>query len=240
MNAELHCGDCLEFMRGMKTGSVNLVLTDPPFASSTPSAQDNGTRKWAWRRSYADFNPTQRWWDLIAMELGRVMSADAQIYVFCDSKAYSVVYPTIYEITTGVVQALVWDKGRQVLGKHYRYQTEFIIYGRNKESLPLTNDHSNILKFTPVYNKEHSSEKPLDLISFLVNNSTTTGQVVFDPFMGSGPTGVACVNLGRSFVGVEIDPEHFSNAEKRIVAARFQPQLMTCATAPVIQGELPR
>lgn len=70
---------------------------------------------------------------------------------------------------------------------------------------------------------EHPSPKPLDLIMWLVE--TTSAQTILDPFMGSGTTGVACVKLNRNFIGIEINPDYFAIAQRRIADAQKQPAL---------------
>jgi site-specific DNA-methyltransferase (adenine-specific) len=72
---------------------------------------------------------------------------------------------------------------------------------------------------------EHPTQKPLPLLMDLVSLFSFAGDVVLDPFMGSGTTGVACVRLGRKFVGIEVDPHHFETACKRISGAYAQPDM---------------
>ena len=75
----------------------------------------------------------------------------------------------------------------------------------------------NVLQINNIIgNKKHPTEKPVELMEILIDNSTRGGDVVLDPFMGAGSTGVACKNLGRNFIGVEIDERYFKIAEERI------------------------
>jgi site-specific DNA-methyltransferase (adenine-specific) len=80
--------------------------------------------------------------------------------------------------------------------------------------------NSNVLFFdkpnTTTLYRNHPFQKPVDLLEFLIKVYTDEGGVVLDPFMGSGSTGVACKNLNRNFIGIEIDPEHFASAKSRI------------------------
>ena len=69
---------------------------------------------------------------------------------------------------------------------------------------------------------EHPTQKPLEIIRTWVENSCPEGGIVLDPFMGSGTTGVACVQTGRNFIGIEIEPKYFEIAEKRIAEAQLQ------------------
>jgi len=76
---------------------------------------------------------------------------------------------------------------------------------------------NNLIEFSSqVRNKKHETQKPLGLMELLLETFTTDGQVVIDPFMGSGTTGVACKNLNRNFIGIELDEEYFKIAKKRI------------------------
>jgi site-specific DNA-methyltransferase (adenine-specific) len=91
----------------------------------------------------------------------------------------------------------------------------------------------NLISFVPhnrqkfnknEYNVKHPTVKPVELMEYLLNLTTNEGDIVLDPFMGSGTTGVACVNLGRRFIGIEKEPEYFAISEKRIAAAQNEPK----------------
>ena len=69
-------------------------------------------------------------------------------------------------------------------------------------------------------NENHPTEKPIDLLEQFINNSTEKNAVVFDGFMGSGSTGVACINTNRDFIGIELDENYFNIAKKRIEEAK--------------------
>lgn len=90
-----------------------------------------------------------------------------------------------------------------------------------------------------IYPPEHPFEKPLSLIERLVRIYTNPGDTIFDPFMGSGTIGVACMRLGRNFIGAEIDPGYFAIAEKRIAQAAAQPLLFVVEKQPEeVQGAM--
>ncbi len=80
---------------------------------------------------------------------------------------------------------------------------------------------------------DHPSPKPLRLMRWLIENSTSPDDVIFDPFMGSGTTGVAALQLGRRFIGCEIDPKYFAIAESRIQSAALRPALLHVAQQSV-------
>ena len=76
--------------------------------------------------------------------------------------------------------------------------------------------YADIIKANRTGNKLHPTEKPVDLLELFIKNSSDENAVVFDGFMGSGSTGVACVNTNRQFIGIELDPQYFEIAKKRI------------------------
>ena len=71
----------------------------------------------------------------------------------------------------------------------------------------------------------HPTQKPVTLLKAIIEDYTNESDTIFDPFMGSGTTGVACVQTGRNFIGIEIDPDYFKIAERRIKEAQMQPRL---------------
>ena len=95
----------------------------------------------------------------------------------------------------------------------------------------------NVLRLFPPRKENHPNEKPIRLVEIFINNHTLPHDTVLDPFMGSGTTGVACVNLGRKFIGIEIDPDYFEIACRRIREAYQQPWLFEDQPQPK-QGEL--
>jgi site-specific DNA-methyltransferase (adenine-specific) len=73
--------------------------------------------------------------------------------------------------------------------------------------------------------RQHPTPKPLDVVKTITHNFSLPSGIVLDPFMGSGTTGVACVQTGRNFIGIEIDPNYYAIAEKRIAEAQLQTRL---------------
>ncbi len=84
----------------------------------------------------------------------------------------------------------------------------------------------------------HPCPKPIQYAQWLVSRAAEMGQTVIDPFMGSGTTGVACANLGRKFIGIEIEPKYFDIACRRIEQAYKQPRLFKDEPVKAVQGEM--
>lgn len=73
-----------------------------------------------------------------------------------------------------------------------------------------------VLEFKKTNNKLHPTQKPVDMIEFMISKFSDKGDVILDPFMGSGSTAVACINTNRSFIGIEIDNDYFNIAKERV------------------------
>ena len=113
---------------------------------------------------------------------------------------------------------LVWDKGNVTPNRYYMQGFECILMLRKGGAKNINNlGSSNILKVPNIIgNKTHPTEKPIDLMRILIENSTQPNEIVLDPFMGSGSTMIACLNTNRKGIGIELDERYFSIAKNRI------------------------
>jgi site-specific DNA-methyltransferase (adenine-specific) len=98
----------------------------------------------------------------------------------------------------------------------YADKTEFVIFACKGKSTLRGFRSNNVLEFDRTGNKHHPTEKNVEMIKLFIEKSSDEGNVVLDPFMGSGTTGVACKNLGRHFIGIELDEQYYKIGEKRI------------------------
>lgn len=121
------------------------------------------------------------------------------------------------------------------MGMPWRNQHELICYGRRRNAGRLTGGYGNVLKARRSGNENHPTEKPVSLIEGILKN--VCDGVVLDPFMGSGTTAVACMQLGRKFIGVEIEERYFNIAVERITNAQRQAKLFD--DKPVSRPETP-
>lgn len=115
-------------------------------------------------------------------------------------------------------QLLVWDKGNAVANRYYMNSTEYILMLRKGNAKDINNRGTkNILRIPNILgNKNHPTEKPISLMEILITNSSSKDDVVLDPFIGTGATGLACIESCRKFVGIEIDRKYYDIAVKRI------------------------
>lgn len=125
--------------------------------------------------------------------------------------------------------SVIWDKLNPGLGLRFRRQHEMILVahkqgGRlawNRDVAPIP----NIIAMSPPRDRVHPNEKPVALMQRLINAMSVKGDIVCDPFMGGGTTGVAAVTLCRQFIGIELDPAHFDIACRRVSDALSRPRL---------------
>ena len=115
----------------------------------------------------------------------------------------------------------IWDKGNGIASMYER-----IIERNGQKNYKIFRKYSIDNKVRAMLSRdvytEHPSQKPIQLMRMLVEKFTNPGDTILDPFMGSGTTGVACVQTGRNFIGIEIEPKYFEIAEKRIAEAQLQ------------------
>ena len=210
MTVELHLGDCLDVMRGMADKSVDCVLTDPPYGIDYMHAGGQSPNS-GWRTyTYGGDNdwdkerPRREYFDEV-LRIGKTVIVWGGNY-FTDFLPPS-------------MRWLIWDKGQ-----------------RNFSLADFEMAWTNQRKASRIFNypraravrdgKVHPTQKPIELMKWCMEVCRIPeGATVFDPFMGSGTTGVACVQTGRNFIGVEIDPTYYALAERRIREAQAQPTL---------------
>jgi len=184
---ELYNEDTFRFIREMKDGSVDVVITDPPY----------------------DFDFAQK--DELQTEFYRV-SKSGLVIVFCPPENQWKIFPPSS-------QYLFWIKpiSTKNTSKNYSRFVEMIqVFGQNEWNTGRHwSQYTNV--FTDlVESKLHPFQKPLSLMTRLVMNHTKKGDTILDPFMGSGTTGVASLQNGRNFIGIEVDKENFDLAKERL------------------------
>ena len=125
--------------------------------------------------------------------------------------------------------SVIWDKINPGLGWRYRRQHEMIMVGHPAGGKLLWRDEHeavpNVLRYSKPRDAEHPNQKPIELVSKFILAHTKPGQLVVDPFCGSGTTPLAAERLDRKWIGIELDPKHFATAEANIAVERAQGRL---------------
>ena len=219
--ADLWNGDCLEVMKQIPDGSVDLVVTDPPYLIETTGA---GIYKQADKQYVKELNGIKDGFsEQVLDELCRVMRK-INIYIFCSQKQIIPLLDYFVEKKKCNWNLLTWHKTNPVpaCGNKYLTDTEYILFFREK-GVKINGEYKTKFTYyvTPLNTADkklygHPTIKPVDILQNLIVNSSSPGDVVLDPFMGSGSTGIACNNTGRNFIGIELDKGYFETARARI------------------------
>ncbi len=215
---ELHHGDCLDVMDEMikKGVKVDLIMTDPPYGMSYQSNSRTDTHKKIAGDDNLDWLPD------FAEKCSLLVKDDTAHYVFCSWHKIDVFKQEFQKYFT-IKNILVWDKGQNGMGDlqaDFGNSVEFILFLQKGRRLMNGKREPNVLKYQRTLNNLHPTEKPVALIEYLIGKFSDPGQLVFDPFMGSGTTGVACKHIDRSFIGAELEEGYFKTAKKRIHKAK--------------------
>lgn len=238
-NATLYLGDALEIIPTLPM--VDALITDPPYSSGGQFRGDrtqktsikyvNTDSVFTNRDEFAGDNRDQRaflaW---MTMWMGRTLQVakpGAVCCIFTDWRQLPTMSDAI-QCGGWVWRNLVtwWKPGVRMQQGRFSASAEYILYGSHGVPVDGEKSPQNVLTFAPVggEDKEHIAEKPVALLEALIS-ITPAEAVVLDPFMGSGTTGVACQNLGRKFIGIELGKGHFDKACKRIENAQRQERL---------------
>lgn len=212
---KIYLGDSIELIKEIDTQSIDLIVTDPPYAIGVSS---NGTKS-----DFTDFNMIKPFFDTIFKEMSRVLKKDGNIYVNCDWRTYPIYYELMYKYFQ-IRNCIVWDYEWIKAGSYYRFSHEFIIFATSKDGngkrkfSPSERDVWRIkpINFTDTINKFHQAQKPLDLVRKMVINSSEENDVVLDCFLGSGTTCIVAKEENRKFIGFEINEQTFKIATDRL------------------------
>ena len=221
---ELYKGDCLEVLRTFKDNSVDLVLTDPPYEQTFHGGKTNNRRGNDYNRVKGNttfINNGFPYKDVFP-ELLRVLKAP-NLVIFCSNNQIGK-FMTWFEERKLKATLLTWKKVNAcpLGGGKYISDLEYVIYVRGKGT-PWNYEAPASIKykcksypFVQGKKKLHPAEKPLALMKEFVELHSLEGQVVLDCYMGVGTTGLACKELNRDFIGIEIEEKYFNIGEGRL------------------------
>lgn len=197
-------------MKQFDDKSIELCVTDIPYGEV--NRKSNGLRNLD--KHKAD-EVTFLLSDFLS-ELNRIIFGS--IYIFCGTEQVSEIRKTLIEYSFST-RLIIWEKTNPspMNGQHiWLSGVECCVYGKRKGAVFNGHCNNTVLRFPCGRNKLHPTQKPLDLIKQLIEFSSNKGGLVIDPCMGSGTTGIACKELERDFIGIELDKEYFEIAKNRI------------------------
>jgi len=212
----------------MAPSSVDLVVTDPPYESLEKHRSIGTTTRL--KRSKASSNPwfrifpNSRFPELFA-EVFRVLKRDSHFYLFTDPETAFIAKPLAEAAGFKFWKPLIWDKQSIGMGYHYRCRYEMVLFFE-KGKRRLNNLGTPDVFTVPRIRNGYPAEKPARIAEILIEQSTSPTELVVDPFMGSGSTGVAALKLGRRFAGNDTANEALALARERLLV------MTPCADAP--------
>ena len=213
-NKWLMQGDCLERMKEIPDGSVDMILTDPPYGMDLTPQRKNGKFKGVKIKN--DDNLT--WTNIFFDECFRVTPKNSVSMFFCNHHCVSEFIYSAKQAGYDIKNLVVWDKGQFGMVGNWRPIHELILICSKGRFVTKSNNLKTIIKFKKVHHTKamHPTEKPIDILEHLISEPDYNPKTILDPFMGSGSTGVAAKNLNRKFIGIELDEGYFNVAKQRI------------------------
>ena len=218
-------GNCLDTLKNIPNESIDLIVTDPPYpTTSRGNAGNSGgmlqkdINKKGKVFTYNNINCKE-----YAPEFYRLLKDGSHCYVMTNHINLIDMLNTFTDVGFHFIKSLIWNKGNKIMGQYYMSQYEYILFFRKGKGKKINNcGTSDILSISNKKTKDkdgkniHDTEKPIELMEVLVNNSSQENELVLDPFMGVGSTGIACIKNKRNFIGIEIDENYFNIAKERI------------------------
>ena len=215
---QLATQDAVVWLASLPSESIDLVITDPAYESLEKHRAVGTTTRL--KHSKASSNdwfaifPNARFGELFR-EIFRVLKDDSHFYLLCDSETMFIAKPEAELAGFRFWKPLVWDKRTIGMGYHYRARYEFILFFEKGKRRLNDLGVADIISI-PRIRGGYPAEKPPEVADVLIRQSTGTGDLVGDPFMGSGSVGIAAARLGRRFVGNDLNPEAARIAAHRL------------------------
>lgn len=217
--------NAIEFMKTLEDESIDLIITDPPYKVTARGNAGNSGGMMQKKLSmqgkifkHNDIKPI----DYIP-EFYRLLKDGSHCYIMTNHVNLQEMLNVATECGFHFIKSLVWNKGNKIMGQYYMSQFEYILFFRKGKGKKINKcGTADILNVPNKKTKDengknlHDTEKPVELMKILVENSSQVGEVVLDPFVGVGATAIACKELDRQYIGVELDEHYYNIAVNRI------------------------
>ena len=237
------CGDSLKIMKKLPDNSIDLAVTSPPYnlKNSTGNGMSENTKcgKWAGNplqkgySHYSDNIPNDEYaeWQYNNLkEMFRLLKDDGAIFYNHKWRVQNGLIQDRQDIIRDlpVRQIIIWRrKGGFNFNPGYFLPTYEVIYLIPKPKFklaPKANAYGDVWEFTQEFKNEHPAPFPVELIDRII--SSTTAEIILDPFMGSGTTAIVAMGLKRNFIGIELSPDYCKMAERRIEQNKIHSELL--------------
>ena len=214
MGYKLYKDDCLEVMDKLikQNVKVDAIITDPPYGMNYRS----NYRKEKYEKISNDNDLS--FLDNFFQKCDKLLKDDTHIYCFCswhNIDKFKIAFEKYFKLKN----IIVWEKNNTSMGDlkgSYAPKHEFILFGHKGRRLRNGKRLPDILQANRTGNKLHPTQKPTSLLQIFIEQSSNENEMILDPFMGSGSTGVAALNTNRKFIGIELDEKYFNIAKNRL------------------------
>jgi len=214
--------DAVAWLNSLPPESADLAITDPPYESLEKHRAIGTTTRLKHSKSSSNdwfsIFPNARFPELFSA-VYRVLKKNSHFYLFCDQETMFVAKPIAEQAGFRFWKPIVWDKKKIGMGYHYRSRYEFVLFFEKGKRKLQDLGIPDVLEF-PRIAGGYPTEKPAAVSEVLVKQSSLPGEVVIDPFMGSGSVGVAALSLGRHFLGTDIAPAARELTRQRLATFR--------------------
>jgi len=223
---KVHNMDCLDGFEKMDGSIIDLVVTDPDYdvnyanKSDEMSQIDGADRSKQIERDehYVEFKNFN--YMRFAFGLKNVLKNNSHVYIFCGDRQLFKWYEVMNYAGFKINDILIWVKNRQTfslgLSYHYSYKHEYCMMWVKGSRKLRKAGLCTVMNYDIPKKYVHPTQKPLEMIEFLILNSSNEGDLILDPFMGSGTTAAAAKRLNRNFIGFELSNEYCDIANNRI------------------------
>lgn len=217
--------DAIKTLKSLKSECIDLIITDPPYKVTARGNAGNSGGMMQKKLSmqgkifeHNDVKPIE-----YIPEFYRILKDGSHCYIMTNHVNLQEILNVATECGFKFIKSLIWNKGNKIMGQYYMSQFEYILFFRKGKGKKINKcGTADILNIPNKKTKGedgknlHDTEKPVELMKILVENSSQENEIVLDPFMGIGSTGMACKELRRHFLGIEIDEKYFNIAKERI------------------------
>lgn len=227
MTIQIYNDDCINILEKISSNSIDCVITDCPYHIVHKGGGGRCEKRWKTEGQMKNYKNTKdgKMFDFNEIKfeqwlphIYRVLKDNTHCYIMINSRNICELQNKAEDAGFKFQNLLVWKKNNATPNKFYMQQCEFILMLKKGKERWINNlGQKNVFEIkNNVGNKLHPTEKPVELMNIFVQNSTNEGDIVLDPFMGSGTTGISCKELGRNFIGIELDEKYYNIAKHRI------------------------
>jgi site-specific DNA-methyltransferase (adenine-specific) len=235
---QLILGDSIEKLKNIKTESIDLIIADPPYFLSNGGFSNSGGKavlvdKGEWDKK--DFNEIDDFYQNFLDEVTRILKSNGTFWVFGSMhNIYKLGY-LIQKMDLKILNNIVWQKSNpapNLSRRMFTHSTETILWVKKKDGKQIFNydlmrEQNGDKQMKDVWitsntsSKEksfgkHPTQKPISIFNRIIESSSNAGDIILDPFTGSGTAVVAAKNLNRKYIGIDITPEYLEIAQKRL------------------------